>query len=320
MKPVLLQLRLGDLHLAVPSYGAAVMLGFALGTWLAIRQAARLSRQPTAEGSTPVIARSDLLDLAFYLLVFGLLGSRLLYVLLDAGDFARLCLGSGAPRPFARAASDCLAPLKVWDGGLVFYGGLLAAAAVTARFVRRRGWRFGVVGDLFAPGLALGHAVGRLGCFGAGCCFGKACAAAGAPCVAFPPGSVAHSHLVSFAHLPATATATQPLHPTQLYEAAALLGIFFLLLLWRRRQRFHGQLFLVYLLSYGLLRAAIEVFRGDVTRRFLFRLEAPALARAISLPPTEPLALSTSQALGLGLAILAAVLLLRVPARLERTA
>ena len=147
MKPVLLQFRLGDFHLAVPSYGTAVMLGFALATWLAIRQADRLSRDPRA----PVIPRSDLLDLAFYILVFGLLGSRLLFVLLNAGDFTRLCLGSGNPRPFSRAASDCLAPLKVWDGGLVFYGGLLAAAAVTARFVRRRGWRFGVVGDLFAP-------------------------------------------------------------------------------------------------------------------------------------------------------------------------
>jgi phosphatidylglycerol:prolipoprotein diacylglycerol transferase len=301
----------------VPSYGTAVMLGFALATWLAIRQAARLADPAGAgQGGAPdsgalAITRTDLLDLAFYLLVFGVVGSRLLFVLLNAGDFARLCAGSGDPRPFARAASDCLAPLKIWDGGLVFYGGLLAAAAVTARFVRRRRWSFGVVGDLFAPGLALGHAIGRLGCLGAGCCFGKACAAAGIPCAAFPPGSVAYTHLASFAHLPAGAAATPPLHPTQLYESAALLALFFVLILWRRRQRFHGQLFLIYLLGYGLLRVAIELFRGDATRRFLFRLESPTLARAISLPPDEPLALSTSQALGVAVALLAATLLWR---------
>ena len=206
-------------------------------------------------------------------------------------------------------ASDCLAVFKLWDGGLVFYGGALAAAAVAVRFVRRRGWRFGVVGDLFAPGLALGHAVGRLGCFGAGCCFGKTCATAGVPCVAFPAASVAHTHLAAAGSLPAAADFTPPLHPTQLYESVALLGIFFLLLFWRRRQRFHGQILLIYLGAYGLTRFALELFRGDISRRFLFELRAPALARVLDLPATEPLFLSTSQAVGLVLALAAATVL-----------
>jgi phosphatidylglycerol:prolipoprotein diacylglycerol transferase len=316
MKPALLQLRLGDTTLALPGYGLLVLLGFALATALAVRQAARTLPPPDPGRPAPAVpfAGGAVVDLAFWVLVAGVAGSRLLFVLLNAGDFARLCAGAGGPRPFARAVSDCLAPLKLWDGGLVFYGGVAAAALVTAGFVRRYSWRFAVVGDVLAPGLALGHAVGRLGCFLAGCCFGKTCPAGGAPCVAFPAGSVAHSHLAAAGQLgPAGAVApvTPPLHPTQLYEAAALLGIFALLLLWRRRQRFAGQLFLVYLLAYGLARAALEVFRGDVSRRFLFRVAAPGLAGALGLPPAEPLALSTSQALGLALALLAAVILVR---------
>ncbi len=250
MRPELFGLRIGGHHLAVPSYGTAVMLGFALGVWLALRQARRLG------GQLGGIDGSDLLDLSFYILVAGVAGSRLLFILLHLDDFSRLCTRGG----------DCLAPLKIWDGGLVFYGGLIAAAAVTFRFVRRRGWRFGVVGDLFAPGLALGHAVGRLGCFAAGCCFGKTCAAGGPPCVSFPAGSVAHEHLAALGQIAPGATRTPPLHPTQLYESAGLLLIFLLLLLWRRRQRFHGQLFLLYLLAYGLLRAALDLFRGDGPR------------------------------------------------------
>ena len=274
MTPALLELRFGDTVIALPGYGTAVMIGFALATWLAVRQAVRTGA-PAHPGrpGLPPFAATELVDLAFWILVAGVAGSRLLFIALNAGAFARLCTGS---------ARDCLAPLRLWDGGLVFYGGVLAAALVTARFVRRRRWSFAVVGDIFAPALALGHAVGRLGCFLAGCCFGKVCPTAGAPCVSFPAGSVAHAHLATSGHLGA---ATPPLHPTQLYESAALLAIFVLLVLWRRRQRFFGQLFLVYLLAYGLARFVLEIFRGDASRRFLFEAAAPGLARALGLPP-----------------------------------
>ena len=133
-------------------------------------------------------------------------GSRLLFVLLNAGDFARLCAGGAARSRDGRCCATARRRCKLWDGGLVFYGGALAAAAVAWRFARRRDWRFAVVGDMFAPGLALGHAIGRLGCFCAGCCFGKA-GRGGAPGVAFPPGSVAHDHLASLGVLPAGAAA-----------------------------------------------------------------------------------------------------------------
>jgi phosphatidylglycerol:prolipoprotein diacylglycerol transferase len=298
MKPALVVFQLGEQTIALPSYGLAVMLGFALATLLAVRQAGRAG-----------LPRAEVADLAFWMLLAGVAGSRLLFVLLNARHFVGTCAGSGLPRSARRLASDCLAAFALWDGGLVFFGGLVVAGAVAAGFVRRRGWRFGTVGDLFAPGLALGQAVGRLGCFGAGCCFGQTCAAAGLPCVSFPAASVAHSHLVAFSHLPAAAAFTPPLHPTQLYESLALLGIFFLLVTWRPRQRFHGQIFLLYLATYGFARFAVELFRGDVSRRFLFELRAPTLARALDLPPAAPLLLSTSQAAGLLLGVTAAAVL-----------
>jgi phosphatidylglycerol---prolipoprotein diacylglyceryl transferase len=295
MKPTLLALRLGDTVLAVPSYGVAVTLGVAVAIVLAARQAPRLD-----------LDRGQILDLSFWLLLAGLGGSRLLFVLLNAGDLARLCIdGGGGARGPARVLADCAAPLRLWDGGLVFYGGGLAAAAVAWRFARRRGWRFAVVGDAYAPGLALGHAIGRLGCFFAGCCFGKTCLAGGGPCVSFPAGSVAYDHLASGG----AGGHTAALHPTQLYEAAALAALFFGLTWFAGRKRFHGQVLLLYVAGYALLRLPLELYRGDVNRRFLFELAWPWLGRALGLPPAEPLLLSTSQLVSLLLLLAAAVAL-----------
>jgi phosphatidylglycerol---prolipoprotein diacylglyceryl transferase len=297
MKPTLLALRLGDTLLAVPSYGVAVTLGVAIAIVLAARQAPRAD-----------LDRGQILDLSFWLLIAGLGGSRLLFVLLNAGEFAGLCAGSGEPRGFGQVLSACAAPLRLWDGGLVFYGGGLAAALVAWRFGRRRGWRFAVVGDVYAPGLALGHAVGRLGCFFAGCCFGKTCLTGGAPCVRFPAGSVAYDHLQGHMQAAGGAAAghTPALHPTQLYEAAALLVLFFVLTWFARRKRFHGQVLLLYVAGYALLRLPLELYRGDVNRRFLFEATFPSLARALGLPAAEPLLLSTSQLVSLLLLVAAA--------------
>lgn len=281
MKPVLLSFELAGRSIALPSYGLFVALGLAAGIVLAARQARRVGLDVAA-----------VLDLAFWILVSGVLGSRLAFVLLHLGDFARLCGGTGIGR------RDCTAALRIWDGGLVFYGGALAAAGVVVWFSRRRGWRLGQVADLFAPGLALGHAIGRLGCFLAGCCFGKACPPGSAVGVSFPPGSVAHAELAAAGTITPGGT-TPPLHPTQLYEAAGELAIFFLLLAVRRRQPSHGALTLLYVGAYALLRAIIEVFRGDVSRRFLVEVAVPSVARALGLPAGQPVALSTSQALSL---------------------
>jgi phosphatidylglycerol:prolipoprotein diacylglycerol transferase len=295
MKPTLLALRLGEVDIRVPSYGLAVAVGIAVAILLAARQAPRYR-----------LDQGQVLDLSFWLLVAGLGGSRLLYVLLNAPDFARLCAGSGEGRPAMAALKDCLAPLRLWDGGLVFYGGALAASVVAWRFGRRRGWRFAVLGDMYAPGLALGHAIGRLGCFGAGCCFGKT---GGGPLgVAFPAGSVAHDHLTALGVIGPSTALTPPLHPTQIYESAALIALAFVLLAIGKNKRFHGQVILAYVAGYAGLRFLLELFRGDLGRRFLFQLRAPALSEALGLPAADPVLLSTSQLVSL--ALLAAALVM----------
>jgi phosphatidylglycerol:prolipoprotein diacylglycerol transferase len=146
------------------------------------------------------------------------------------------------------------------------------------------------VSDVFAPGLAIGHALGRLGCFAAGCCFGKA---AGAWGVAFPSDSVAFEELRALSALPPGASYTSPLHPTQLYEAGGEALIFGLLLALRPRLRARpGALALIYAALYAVLRFAVELFRGDVARRFAVELSTPRLAGWLGVPPNEPVLLS----------------------------
>jgi phosphatidylglycerol---prolipoprotein diacylglyceryl transferase len=244
VRPTLFTLPLGAHGLGVHSYGLAIALGFAAGVVLAAREARRVGLDPGA-----------MLDLLFWILVSGVLGSRLAFVALHAGDFVELC-----------RQGDCAAPLKLWQGGLVFYGGALAATGAVALFARRQGWSFGLVADVLAPALALGHVFGRLGCFFAGCCFGKACSTLG---VSFPPGSVAFDELARTGVIGPGAAGTPPLYPTQLYEAAGELAIFFLLILTRRRRPFAGATALTYAVAYAVLRFGLEFLRGDAGRGFV---------------------------------------------------
>jgi phosphatidylglycerol:prolipoprotein diacylglycerol transferase len=243
VRPTLFTLPFGAHGLGVHSYGLAIALGFAAGVVLAAREARRLGLDPGA-----------MLDLLFWILVSGVLGSRLTFVLLHAGDFIQLC-----------RQGDCAAPLKLWQGGLVYYGGALAATGAVALFARRQGWSFGLVADVLAPALALGHAIGRLGCFFAGCCFGKPCSVG----LSFPPGSVAFDELARLGAVAPGAAGTPPLHATQLYEAAGELAIFCLLILGRRRRTFPGATALLYAAAYAALRFVVELFRGDAGRGFV---------------------------------------------------
>ncbi len=285
MRPVLMSLNLGGRELALHGYGVLVAVGFAAGIVLAFREA----RRQGMDGG-------QVLDLSFWILVAGLAGSRLLYVLLNARELAADCVGRGAPRSAADVIAACARPLFLWEGGLVFYGGVAAAAGATAIFVRRRRWSFWRVADIFAPSLALGHFFGRLGCFAAGCCFGKTCIGAWGG-VHFPAGSVAFDELTGSGL--GGGAVMNGLHPTQLYEAAGDLGLFFLLILARQRTRRSGEIALGYALAYAAVRVVIEMFRGDSARRFVGELGIPALARALALPPDQPLFLSVSQTIGL---------------------
>lgn len=295
MRPLLFSVEIAGQQVGLHTYGLLIAVGFALGIALAHR-----------EGRRAGLDGGKLLDLSFWILVSGLLGSRALYVALNWNEFAAGFVAAAGERPLGTVVSGVLRLLKVWEGGLVFYGGVIAAAATTAWLVRRNRWSFPAVADVFAPSLAVGHALGRLGCFAAGCCFGKACS--GALCVSFPPGSVAFEDLRLHGDI-AGSRFTPPLHPTQLYEAAGELALFAVLVRLRARKRFHGEVALAYALGYALVRGIIEIFRGDLARRFVAEWRTPGLSRALGLPAAEPTLLSTAQLISLLVAVTAVVLL-----------
>ncbi len=218
MHPVLFQL--GPFSLR--TYGALVAMGFLLAIQLAKRTFGWRG-----------FREHFLMDLAVVLIGSGLLGARLLYVLLNGSYYIE--------HPFQA--------LKIWEGGLVFYGGFIVASLAGIYFVHKRGESVGAVADCAAPPLALGHAIGRIGCFFAGCCYGK-------------PTDLPWK--VTFIDSAALAPLGIGLHPVQLYEAFgnALIAVF---LTWqlRKHPKSQGGLFLAYIILYGLLRFAMEFFRSD---------------------------------------------------------
>jgi len=217
MHPVLI--RIGPLTLH--TYGLAIASAFLAGMALAVRQAKK-------EGEEP----QKIFDLIFYLMVAAIVGARLLFVILNYREYIH----------------NPLQALKIWEGGLVYYGGLLAALGVGVWLIRRYNLSLGKTADILAPSVALGQAIGRIGCFMAGCCYGK-------------PTHVAWA--VTFTDAFCLAPTGIPLHPTQLYASAMALIIFGLLLLIRRRRTFLGQVFLSYVVLYAIGRFILEFFRGD---------------------------------------------------------
>ena len=224
MHPILV--RFGPL--TIHTYGVLVAAGFLLGLALAVKQAKK-------EG----IPQERIIDIGFYVLVAAIIGSRLLFVAVNAGHYLKHPLDI----------------FKIWEGGLVFYGGLILAIPSALWYIRKHNldaWR---ITDIFAPSLAIGHAVGRIGCFAAGCCYGR---------LSELPWAV------TFHDPECLATTGIPLHPTQLYESAGELLNFLILITLRRYQSFKGQLFWTYILLYSLLRFVVEFFRGDEARGYLF--------------------------------------------------
>ncbi len=191
-----------------------------------------------------------IIDMCFYIVVAAIVGSRLLYVIQNPETF------QGAP----------LEIFKIWKGGLVFYGGFAGALVVVLVYLRIHHLPLGKIADIAAVSIPLGHFFGRLGCLSAGCCHGKICE---------------YPWAVTFSHPEALAPLQVPLHPTQVYEAVANLFIFLVLFLSRHRKRYHGQLFLIYVMLYGGIRAIIEIFRGDFRGTDLFGIFSVSQAAGI---------------------------------------
>ncbi len=246
MHPILF--KIGNITLY--TYGLFVALGFLTAIWLAQTEARRVGVNP-----------SYTLDLGFYMLIAAIIGARIFFLAVNPDIIAE--------SPWAI--------FQIWKGGLVFYGGFIAALITAIVYVRKKKIAFMRIADIFSPGIAAGHAVGRIGCFFAGCCYGKACDLPWA--VVFKdPLSLAPTGIYR--------------HPTQLYSVAGNFLIFLFLWFYRKRTTYQGQLFWLSVLLYGLVRAFIELFRGD-PRGFLFD------------------DVSVSQGIGVLMAALALVILIR---------
>lgn len=207
------------------SYGFLLAVAFLLGLWVAARQARRAG-----------LDANRVTDMAVWVLIAGLVGAKAVLFALDW-------------RAYATRPLDLL-----WSGG-VFYGGLIGGALVAWWYARRHdlpGWQ---TADVLAPGVVLGQAIGRLGCFAAGCCWGKVCTL---------PWAVTFTDV--YAARQVGTPMDTPLHPSQLYESLAAFLIFAFLLWLAPRKGFHGQVALTYVALYSAVRFGLEFLRGDPDR------------------------------------------------------
>jgi phosphatidylglycerol:prolipoprotein diacylglycerol transferase len=229
MHPRLLELPWTIPHfgtITVYTYGVLLAAAYLLGLQLALKRAKARNLDSTR-----------VMDLGIYIIISALVGAKLLLLVTDF-------------QTFKSNHGELLNLLR--EGG-VFYGGLIVAVVVALWYIRRVGLPLWTTCDVFAPGIALGHVVGRFGCFFAGCCFGK-------------PTSVpwAITFTDPFAAANVGTPLNVPLHPTQLYEAGAEFLILIVLLVTEKRgHKFAGRTFWLYMLLYSVSRYVIEFYRGD---------------------------------------------------------
>ena len=188
--------------LTIHTYGFFVAVGFTTALLITIRVGKSLGVSP-----------QQVMDMGFIIIIWAIIGSRVTHVLMNLAYYR----------------THPIDIIKVWQGGLVFSGGLVAVVLALVWYIRRHDLSFWSIGDLWAPGAAIGQGIGRIGCFMAGCCYGK---------------PAAEKWCVVFTHPKSLAPLNIPLHPTQVYAALSGTVIFFILMIIRSRKQFEGQVLL----------------------------------------------------------------------------
>jgi phosphatidylglycerol:prolipoprotein diacylglycerol transferase len=224
----------------VYGYGFMLFLGFFSAAWLAMRRAKSVGLS------------GDLIwDLAVWLIVSGIGGARLLYVIrFPENVFA----GKVGPAKF-------WAIFNLPDGGLVLYGGVILGLLVFFWFCRRRKLNPLLMADVIVPSFFVGLAFGRLGCFLNGCCYGDVCSLPWA--VQFPEGSATFAALVGKGFLSDAATATMSLHPTQIYSSINAVVLAILTATYFKHRHQNGAVLALALCTYPVTRFVIEYLRSD---------------------------------------------------------
>lgn len=281
-----MQPRLFDLFgTPLPSYFALLLIGFLFATLGGALWARRMGENPDL-----------VVDLGLSMLVFGVLGARLLHVFADGYflDYVHLCTkpelvewkiakaeclrqvepgwfgGEAGPTGLWDAArgvcrpreADCFAWARFWAGGLTYYGGFVGASIAAWFLLRADRFPFWKAADMAGMMVPLGLAFGRMGCVLGGCCFGHPWESPLA--ISFPAMSAASVAQAKEGLLSAEVLRSLPVHPTQLYEAFGALGLSAaLVVLVHPKKRYDGQVFLAFIAGYALLRFVIEYFRAD---------------------------------------------------------
>jgi phosphatidylglycerol:prolipoprotein diacylglycerol transferase len=238
MFPVLFEFK----NIVIHTYGFFIALGFLCAMFIAKREARIAGEDP-----------ERIADLIFWILVSAILSARIFYVIVYWSDFY---------------PDKIMDMFKIWEGGLVFYGGFIGAVITALIYLRKFNLPVWKSADILAPAIPFGHALGRLGCFSAGCCYGRACSL---------PWAVTFTNPDSLAQL------NVPLHPTQLYESATNLLIFLFIINYKRFKTFDGQVFFTYMLIYAIARSILETFRGDFRGADIFGVLSVSQAVALVL-------------------------------------
>ncbi len=243
----------------INTYGVLLALAFLSAILIAARLAAR-------DG----LPRERVYDLGLWILLAAIVGSKVLMLFTE---------------PEYREDPTRLISLDFLRSGGVFYGGFITAVVAGYFLIRRYKLPWWKTADAFAPGIALGNAIGRQGCFAAGCCWGK------------PTTRPWGVEFTQAGHDVTGVPLGVHLHPTQLYESFGALLVFFFLIWLHRRKRFSGQVILFYAVLYAVMRFTIEFFRDD--------------PRGDILGLTTLTGLSTSQMLSLIVGIVGLIFLIR---------
>lgn len=222
-------IKIGSFYL--PTYGVILAIAYLVGIWL-------LRRKARAEG----LPEQKIFDFSLYVLAAAILGAKALLVIVE----------------WRRYASNPRTLVEVLRSGGVFYGGLIAATTVGIWYMKKHRLPAWKVADMGAPSIALGEAIGRWGCFAAGCCYGKP-----------TDGPLGVRFTDPFAHEAVGTPLDVPLHPSQIYLSVNAFVIFLILQWAYRRRTFDGEVFWLYVLLYAITRGLIENFRGDSVRGFL---------------------------------------------------
>ena len=208
--------------LTIHTYGFFVAIAFIVALFVAI-----------IIGKGQGIKPQQVMDMGLVIILCAVIGSRLMY----------------AAMTFSYFRNHPIDIFKIWQGGLVFSGGLIAVILAMTWYLKRHDLSFWKTGDLWAPSVAIGQCIGRIGCFMAGCCYGR-------------PTDIKWG--VVFTHPNSLAFPLNvPLHPTQLYSSLSGLIIFVVLMILHVRKKFEGQVFLWFIILHSTARLLIERFRGD---------------------------------------------------------